>query len=80
MQRWQPPAWTVVQESALWRVNLRRTVAMMAVVQALAVSSAAASTNVVATGFVAVTNGSGSMQISAFRLDDRRRLPVREVN
>ncbi|MHB8589851.1 MAG: TolB family protein [Candidatus Dormibacteraceae bacterium] len=48
---------------------MRVTLALVGVVFALAVSSGAASANLVPTGFVAVTNGSGSMQISAFTLD-----------
>lgn len=48
---------------------MRQTVAIIGSVLALAASSAAASTGVVAAGFVAVTTGSGSMQISAFKLD-----------
>lgn len=61
---------------------VRLTVAIMGVVLALAASTAADAANVVAAGFVAVTNGSGSMQISAFRLDGtiERRLTTGPAN
>jgi len=48
---------------------VRLVIATVVTVLALAGPTAAASTDVVAAGFVAVTTGSGSMQISAFRLD-----------
>ena len=58
------------------------TITMLSVILALAGSSMAASTNVVAVGFIAVTNGSGSMQITAFRLDGKveRRLTTGPAN
>lgn len=51
-------------------------------VLALAAPGAAASANIVASGFVAVTSGSGSMQISAFKLDgsSERRLTTGPAN
>jgi hypothetical protein len=48
---------------------VRWLVATVGGVLALAASSGAATTSVVATGFVAVTTGTGSLQISSFRLD-----------
>ena len=55
---------------------------MLSAILALAGSSVAASAAVVAAGFVAVTNGSGSLQISAFRLDGslERRLTTGPAN
>ena len=56
--------------------------ATVGVVFALAGSSAVAATSVVATGFVAVTSGSGSLQISSFNLDGsgERRLTTGPAN
>jgi Tol biopolymer transport system component len=48
---------------------MRLCVTIAAGAAALAASTATASVNLVPTGFVAVTTGTGSMQISAFRLD-----------
>src|ERR1700687_3850147 len=61
---------------------VRLTIAMLSAILALAGSSVAASAAVVAAGFVAVTNGSGSLQISAFRLDGslERRLTTGPAN
>jgi Tol biopolymer transport system component len=62
--------------------TVRVTVAIIGGALALAAASAGASTDRVATGFVAVTTGSGSMQISAFRLDGggERRLTTGPAN
>jgi len=48
---------------------MRLTVAIVAGLLALPAASAAASPSVVPAGFVAVTTGSGSLQIAAFKLD-----------
>lgn len=48
---------------------MRVTGLLISCVLGLWASNVGASTNVVASGFVAVTTGSGSMQISAFKLD-----------
>ncbi len=61
---------------------MRWFVATVVGIFALAPLSGAAATSVVATGFVAVTTGSGSLQISSFRLDGsgERRLTTGPAN
>lgn len=61
---------------------MRWLVATVGAALALTASSGAASASVVATGFVAVTTGSGSLQISSFKLDGsgERRLTTGPAN
>jgi Tol biopolymer transport system component len=61
---------------------VRCLVATVGGVLALAASNFVATTSLVATGFVAVTNGSGSLQISSFKLDGsgERRLTTGPAN